>query len=136
MQHLTWPGTPTFWRAEKLSAKAKAKDCFKTITSARLTLAHWREGPRRDSYAAAHPGNTRGRSLRACSRRSLVNVRGSQSLERGARRTSNVGRLWNILAFHALANRPVPFFARHRACAVHSWAASLLGVVPIRCESP
>src|SRR5262249_40516959 len=123
------------WKVEKLSAKAKATDCFKTITSALPTWVHWRGEPRRDSHAATHPGSARRRSLRACSRWPVVDVRGPAGLERCPWRAADVRRLRNFLALHALANRSIPFAAGRWPGAVCAWADPLLGAISIRGQS-
>src|SRR5213076_1312823 len=109
MQCSTWPGAPTSSKAEESSVKAKAKSCFRTITFGRPTWVRWREEQSCDSHSTAHPRRSRRRALRFCSRRLLTNVRGAPRLKRRARGAFDVGGLRNLLALHALADRPVPF---------------------------
>src|SRR4030095_5601430 len=117
---------------EKLSAKAKARGCFKTTMSAPPTWGHWHEDLRHDSHATTYPGGARWWSIRACSRWPVVNFRGPSGLERRPWRAPYAGRLRNILALHALANRYVPFAAGRSTGAVRAWSHPLVDPVSVR----
>src|SRR5438445_2882669 len=128
----TWPGALTSSKAEESSVKARAKSCFRTITFGPPTWVRWREEEPRDSHSTAHPRRPRRRAIRPCSRRPLTNVRGAPRLKRRARRAFDVGGLRNLLALHALADRPVPFSSLRRAGHVRARAAALWGALSIR----